>query len=100
MDGKVCLSLLGTWFALRKEEEWGPGSTLLQLIVSIQGLILVEEPYFNEPGTSDELGKFTSSYLPMIASLIIIEKNNFYEKQVIQKVAPVQSNTIRRSLEE
>lgn len=50
-EGKVCVSLLGTWPAQRPEEKWGPKSTLLQVIVSIQGLILVEEPYFNEPGT-------------------------------------------------
>eukprot|EP00041_Stephanoeca_diplocostata_P035785 m.1274362 g.1274362 ORF g.1274362 m.1274362 type:complete len:310 (+) comp24758_c0_seq6:202-1131(+) len=46
-NGKVCLSLLGTWD--------GPGwdaksSTVLQVLLSIQSLILVEEPYFNEPG--------------------------------------------------
>lgn len=46
-NGKVCLSLLGTWS--------GPGwipetSTLLQVLVSIQSLILVPDPYFNEPG--------------------------------------------------
>ena len=45
--GKVCLSLLGTW--------QGPGwisgqSTLLQVLISIQSLILVPDPYFNEPG--------------------------------------------------
>jgi hypothetical protein len=45
--GKVCLSLLGTWS--------GPGwqrnqSTLLQVLISIQGLILVPDPYYNEPG--------------------------------------------------
>ena len=44
--GKVCLSLLGTWS--------GPGwisgqSTLLQVLISIQSLILVPDPYFNEP---------------------------------------------------
>lgn len=44
--GKVCLSLLGTWA--------GPGwvsgqSTLLQVLISIQSLILVPDPYFNEP---------------------------------------------------
>ncbi|XP_067617063.1 (E3-independent) E2 ubiquitin-conjugating enzyme UBE2O isoform X2 [Eurosta solidaginis] len=48
-DGKVCVSLLGTW-AGRDSEVWGPNSTLLQVIVSIQGLILVPEPYFNEAG--------------------------------------------------
>lgn len=57
VEGKVCVSLLGTWYAERKEEQWRPTSTLLQLIVSIQGLILVEQPYFNEPGYADQLGK-------------------------------------------
>jgi hypothetical protein len=47
MRAQVCLSLLGTWS--------GPGwdaktSTLLQVFLSIQSLILVDEPYFNEPG--------------------------------------------------
>lgn len=45
-NGKVCLSLLGTWD--------GPGwnsssSTLLQVLVSIQGLIFTSDPYYNEP---------------------------------------------------
>uniref|UniRef100_A0A182N6M8 UBC core domain-containing protein n=1 Tax=Anopheles dirus TaxID=7168 RepID=A0A182N6M8_9DIPT len=48
-DGKVCVSLLGTWSG-RGTEVWSPTSTLLQVIVSIQGLILVAEPYFNEAG--------------------------------------------------
>lgn len=49
VEGKVCVSLLGTWMG-RGTEVWGPNSTLLQLIVSIQGLILVAEPYYNEAG--------------------------------------------------
>nr|CAI5826277.1 unnamed protein product [Callosobruchus analis] len=49
VEGKVCVSLLGTWMG-RGTEVWGPNSTLLQLIVSIQGLILVSEPYYNEAG--------------------------------------------------
>ena len=44
--GKVCLSLLGTW----QGESWTENSTMLQLLVSIQSLILIEEPYYNEPG--------------------------------------------------
>lgn len=47
--GKVCLSLLGTWPG-RPEEQWSSKSTLLQVLVSIQSMILVELPYFNEPG--------------------------------------------------
>ncbi|KAF4660249.1 ubiquitin-conjugating enzyme E2 Ze [Perkinsus chesapeaki] len=46
-NGKVCLSLLGTWR--------GPGwkakeSNIRQVLLSIQGLVLVPHPYFNEPG--------------------------------------------------
>ncbi|XP_065862071.1 probable ubiquitin-conjugating enzyme E2 25 isoform X2 [Euphorbia lathyris] len=48
--GKVCLSLLGTWHG-SKNEKWQPGvSTVLQVLVSIQALILNQKPFFNEPG--------------------------------------------------
>ncbi|KAJ8749338.1 hypothetical protein K2173_018823 [Erythroxylum novogranatense] len=48
--GKVCLSLLGTWSG-KQTEKWMPGqSTMLQVLVSIQGLILNDKPFFNEPG--------------------------------------------------
>ncbi|GAB2284523.1 Belongs to the ubiquitin-conjugating enzyme [Dionaea muscipula] len=48
--GKVCLSLLNTWKG-SPNEEWQPGySTILQVLVSIQGLVLNSNPYFNEPG--------------------------------------------------
>ncbi|KAF9009093.1 ubiquitin conjugating enzyme family protein [Cyathus striatus] len=52
-DGKVCLSLLGTWT--------GPGwvagkSTLLQVLISIQSMILCDEPYLNEPGWASSGG--------------------------------------------
>jgi Ubiquitin-conjugating enzyme len=51
--GKVCLSLLGTWTG----PGWQPRkSTLLQVLVSIQGLILVPDPYFNEPGWEPSRG--------------------------------------------
>ncbi|CAI9100885.1 OLC1v1038073C1 [Oldenlandia corymbosa var. corymbosa] len=47
--GKVCLSLLNTWWGSNKER-WIPNqSTILQVLVSIQGLILNSKPYFNEP---------------------------------------------------
>ncbi len=48
--GKVCLSLLGTWSGNRGEG-WNPtASSALQVLLSIQSLILVPHPYFNEPG--------------------------------------------------
>lgn len=48
--GKVCLSLLGTWRG-NASENWDPKlSTLLQVLVSTQAIIMSEEVYFNEPG--------------------------------------------------
>lgn len=55
-DGKVCLSLLGTW-AGSGGEQWNKDtSTLFQLFVSIQSQILVEYPYYNEPNYEREFG--------------------------------------------
>ncbi|XP_037293692.1 (E3-independent) E2 ubiquitin-conjugating enzyme isoform X3 [Manduca sexta] len=54
-DGKVCVSLLGTWSG-RGVEVWGKDSSLLQVIVSLQGLILNSEPYFNEAGYEKQKG--------------------------------------------
>jgi baculoviral IAP repeat-containing protein 6 len=51
--GKVCLSILGTYVGPRPDpsELWLPKeSTLYQVVMSILGQILIEEPYFNEPG--------------------------------------------------
>lgn len=48
-DGKVCLSILGTWSG-DKSESWSPTkSSLLQVFVSISGLVLVRSPYHCEP---------------------------------------------------
>ncbi|XP_061349164.1 probable ubiquitin-conjugating enzyme E2 25 [Gastrolobium bilobum] len=48
-NGVVCLSLLNTWMG-QKSERWDPsGSTLLQVLLSIQSLVLNDEPFFNEP---------------------------------------------------
>ncbi|KAI4313761.1 hypothetical protein L6164_026716 [Bauhinia variegata] len=50
--GKVCLSLLGTWQGKNSENWIADKSTMLQVLVSIQALILNEKPFFNEPGYS------------------------------------------------
>lgn len=55
-SGKVCLSLLGTWSG-DETEKWNSNtSTLLQVLISIQSLIFVDEPYFNEPGYERSIG--------------------------------------------
>ncbi|XP_043708711.1 probable ubiquitin-conjugating enzyme E2 23 [Telopea speciosissima] len=55
-DGKVCLSLLNTW-AGRGNEVWDPSSSsILQVLVSLQGLVLNSKPYFNEAGFDKQVG--------------------------------------------
>lgn len=48
-EGKICLSLLGTWPGDEKNEGWSSNqSSMLQIIVSLMGLVLVKEPYYSE----------------------------------------------------
>jgi ubiquitin-conjugating enzyme E2 O len=56
-SGKVCLSLLNTWTGTGTET-WNPeSSTILQLLLSLQALVLNEKPYFNEAGYDKQIGK-------------------------------------------
>ncbi|KAG6709225.1 hypothetical protein I3842_06G120900 [Carya illinoinensis] len=55
-DGKVCLSLLNTWTG-KGNEVWDPkSSSILQVLVSLQGLVLNSKPYFNEAGYDKQIG--------------------------------------------
>ena len=55
-NGKVCLSLLHTWQG-KGSEVWDPDrSNMLQVLVSIQGLVLVDKPYYNEAGYEKQVG--------------------------------------------
>ncbi|XP_039019310.1 probable ubiquitin-conjugating enzyme E2 23 [Hibiscus syriacus] len=55
-EGKVCLSLLNTWTG-RGNEVWDPSSSsILQVLVSLQGLVLNTRPYFNEAGYDKQVG--------------------------------------------
>lgn len=50
-DGKICLSLLGTWPGETSSEKWNSEtSSILQLLVSLQALVLNKTPYYNEAG--------------------------------------------------
>ncbi|OSD04457.1 ubiquitin conjugating enzyme family protein [Trametes coccinea BRFM310] len=68
-DGKVCLSLLGTWSG----PGWLPGkSTLLQVLISIQSMILCDEPYVNEPGWANSGGTSKSmAYSANIRRMVV-----------------------------
>lgn len=54
--GKVCLSLLNTWTGKGNEIWHSSSSSILQVLVSIQGLVLNANPYFNEAGYDKQMG--------------------------------------------
>jgi ubiquitin-conjugating enzyme E2 O len=55
-SGTVCLSLLDT-FGGEAPELWSPAaSTVLQVLVSIQGLVLTKQSYYNKAGYEKMLG--------------------------------------------
>jgi len=107
--GKVCLSLLGTW----QGPGWEPGkSTLLQVLVSIQSLIFVEDPYFNEPGYERSMGtpagkKASKQYNDEVrrnsarhAILAQLKNPSPIFKDVIQKHFRIKRETVLRQLRE
>ncbi|PWY97309.1 hypothetical protein BCV70DRAFT_228640 [Testicularia cyperi] len=84
-DGKVCLSVLGTWSG-QAEENWNPSkSSLLQVFVSIQALVLVREPYFTEPAYEKLKGSDESR----------VNSKNYNEKAYI-----LSRGFVRRALEQ
>ena len=55
-NGKVCLSLLGTWRGQSTENWDAKISTLLQVLISIQSIIMSDLVYYNEPSCESEMG--------------------------------------------
>ncbi|KAJ6396880.1 hypothetical protein OIU77_021835 [Salix suchowensis] len=56
-SGKICLSLLNTWTG-SGSEVWNPErSSILQVLLSLQALVLNEKPYFNEAGYDKLIGR-------------------------------------------
>lgn len=110
-SGKVCLSLLGTWRG-DKGESWNSNvSTFNQLVISIQAQILIDEPYFNEPGYEKEIdsenGKKMSyeynynirQYTLDHAINDLLEKNNYPEFQdIIKKYFKYHKDNIIKTL--
>ncbi|CAM0901717.1 unnamed protein product [Alopecurus aequalis] len=56
-SGTVCLSLLNTFDGEGTEVWSSVTSSLLQVVVSIQGLVLNDQPYYNEAGYEAQVGK-------------------------------------------
>ncbi|XP_063446086.1 (E3-independent) E2 ubiquitin-conjugating enzyme UBE2O-like [Mytilus trossulus] len=82
-DGKVCVSLLGTWEG-KDTETWTSNSSLLQVLVSIQGLILVDEPYYNEAGYEKHRGTQQGA-----------ENSKMYNEMAILKLVESLTNMIK-----
>ncbi|XP_054271002.1 ubiquitin-conjugating enzyme E2 Z-like [Macrosteles quadrilineatus] len=60
-DGKVCLSILGTW----EGPGWSPAQSLTSVLISIQSL-LNEKPYHNEPGYENGRSSVVERYNQLI----------------------------------
>ena len=72
---QVCLSVLNTWSG-RPEEKWNSRtSSLLQVLVSIQSLILVAEPYFNEPGYERQRGTPQGDDQNLVYNAVVFTEN-------------------------
>ncbi|XP_060858484.1 (E3-independent) E2 ubiquitin-conjugating enzyme-like [Metopolophium dirhodum] len=82
-DGRVCLSLLDSWSG-HGFELWSPdNSNLLQLLLSIQGVIMVSEPYYNEPGFDSQRGQKLAK-----------ENSRVYNEMVLIKVVQSMTNML------
>jgi len=108
-NGKVCLSLIGTWSG-SAEEKWDPVvSTLFQVFISIQSLILVANPYYNEPGYQFSPNSIASDNYNLniregTARIAIIEQltnaDSSAFKDVIQTHFKLKKDQIRKQLTE
>ena len=78
VEGKVCLSLLNTWNG-KTNERWQPESTtLLQVLLSLQGLVLGDsEPFYLEAGLERLRGESQS----VISALQYNETSVLYSLQ-------------------
>ena len=98
-NGKVCLSLLGTWNVVHSEsEKWNEKtSSILQILISIQSQIFIEKPYFNEPGYDSKIGnhqyeKISNNYNETIR--LYVMKSAIYDLLIKPDIYPQFKNVI------
>ncbi|EPS42780.1 hypothetical protein H072_3237 [Dactylellina haptotyla CBS 200.50] len=88
-DGKICLSLLGTWHGEKKSENWSSsGSSILQVLVSLMGLVLVKEPYYNEAGFNVYLGAEEATVNANLYSERAYILSRGFVKRVLERLVP------------
>lgn len=76
-EGKICLSLLGTWPGKSESEVWTEKATILQLLVSLQGLVFVKAPFYNEAGFEgyEETREYTVESLQYSEKAYVMGRN-------------------------
>jgi len=80
-DGKVCLSLLGTWSG----EQWNPvTNNTLHIIQAIRVMILTDQPIQNEPAYSSDIYYDSSKDTPEI---LMVKKYKFQIKYHVLRYA-------------
>ncbi|XP_024394860.1 probable ubiquitin-conjugating enzyme E2 23 isoform X2 [Physcomitrium patens] len=109
-NGKVCLSLLNTWTG-KGTEVWDPQeSSILQVLVSIQGLVLNTKPYFNEAGYDRQVGTLegeknsvvyneNSFLLSLKSMLYLIRRPPMHFEDLIRKNFKLKGASLLRSCE-
>jgi len=82
-DGKVCLSLLGTWSG----EQWSPAvNNLVHIIQAISVMILTDQPVQNEPAYSTDK-YFDHPDLKITNDLLLVRKYKYQIKYFTLKLA-------------
>ncbi|KAH7912999.1 hypothetical protein BJ138DRAFT_1147026 [Hygrophoropsis aurantiaca] len=94
-EGKVCLSILGTWAGDRSETWSAARSSLLQAFVSIQGLVLVKEPWFCEPAYE----KLRGTEEGMVNSRLYSEKAFVLSRGFVRRALEVPLGDLTNELE-
>ena len=82
VEGKVCLSLLGTWHG----PGWVPVYTMKTVLMTIQSAVLNEDPLINEPGYEK------SSRVDLDRYNHIVEHQNI-KVAIINQIANLEKNT-------
>ncbi|XP_066927802.1 (E3-independent) E2 ubiquitin-conjugating enzyme UBE2O-like isoform X2 [Clytia hemisphaerica] len=98
-EGKVCVSLLGTWTG-KGNETWTSKSTVHQLLLSIQGLILNAEPYFNEAGYEKQRGTVEGKENSRVYNEMALIKMIESLRNMIQRPPKVFQDEIRQHFQE
>ncbi|KAK4164274.1 putative baculoviral IAP repeat-containing protein [Cladorrhinum sp. PSN259] len=94
-NGTVCLSLLGTW----NGNPWDPAvSTISQILISIQSMIFVEFPYYNEPGyehrpSTEQAEKYNRDIEPFVI------RHGMLDWLAPNAVNPLWSDIVRKHFE-